>query len=218
MAHLSLYFFPGCGPDRELPNEDPNSEVEYSSEEEFDGSDQEMKPHRSKEKKKLPPSKSEDKNIPVKTVANCYYAISNEVGWVEAIEESRAHKCFICNKSDRKYMIPIGCPAGVKGVNEKTGKRELLEYEEYQTRHDRGPACRKAVHVGCARWGCVEPEGSHLRTIDGGPRYVDKLCKLCYFTPGTDRKDKSQTVAHCYCEEHAQDIIINNPDRKRKAN
>ena len=157
-----------------------------------------MKPHRSKEKKKLPPSKSEDKNIPVKTVANCYYAISN----------------------DRKYMIPIGCPAGVKGVNEKTGKRELLEYEEYQTRHDRGPACRKAAHVGCARWGCVEPpkEGSHLRTIDGGPRYVDKLCKLCYFTPGTDRKDKSQTVAHCYCEEHARDIIINNPDRKRKAN
>ena len=180
-----------------------------------------MKPHRSKEKKKkLPPSKSEDKSIPVKTVANSYYAISNERGWAKAIEESRAHKCFICNRRDEKYMIPIGCPVHVKGVNEKTGKRELLEYAEYQTRHDRGPACRKAAHVGCARWGCVEPlkEGSHLSIVDGGSRYVDKVCKLCYFTPGTDKKQKSQFVAHCYCKEHARDIIVNNPNRKRKAN
>ena len=178
-----------------------------------------MKPHRSKEKKKLPPNKSEDKSIPVKTVANCYYAISNEGGWAKAIEESRAHKCFICNKRDDKYMIPIGCPVHVKGVNEKTGKRELLEYKEYQTRHDRGPTCRKAVHVGCARWGCVEPpkEGSHLSIVDGGSRYVDKVCKLCYYTPGTDKKQKSQFVAHCYCKEHARDIIVNNPNQKRKA-
>ena len=166
-----------------------------------------MKPHRSKEKKKMPPSKSEGKSIPIKTVANCYYAISNEKGWVEAIEKSRAHKCFICNKIDRKYMIPIGCP-----VNVKADDGELLEYEEYQTRHDRGPTCRKAVHVGCARWGC-EPE-----TIDGGSIYVDKVCKLCYYTPGTDRKKKSQFVAHCYCEKHARDIIVNNPNRRRRAN
>ena len=73
------------------------------------------------------------------------------------------------------------------------------------------------MHVGCARWGCKDPEESHLDIID------DKQCKLCYFTPGRyDAEDneedfEKETIACCYCDKHASDIVTNNPNRKEKA-
>ena len=176
-----------------------------------------MKPDRPK--KKLPPTYNE--STAPEIVANEYYAISAEGQHATIIKESRALRCSICKKIDREYMIPVQCPAG-----------DPTEHKPWKKRHRRGTECFEAMHVGCARWGCVKEEGSHLRTIKGGSRYVDKVCKRCYFTPGKDkdnsdtdedkdedsdeeeRVDTSVTVAHCYCEKHAKDIIINNPKRK----
>jgi len=185
-----------------------------------------MKPDRSK--KKLPPTYNESTTPEI--VANEYYAISAEGDRATIIKDSRELRCSICKKIDREYMIPVQCPAG-----------EETEHKPWKKRHRRGTECFEAMHVGCARWGCVEPEGSHLRTIKGGSRYVDKVCKRCYYTPGKDkddsdtdedkdedsndedsndeeRVDTSVTVAHCYCEKHAKDIIVNNPNRRRRAN
>ena len=80
------------------------------------------------------------------------------------------------------------------------------------------------MHVGCARWGNVVPEGSHLETMGEGSN--EKRIKLCFFTPGRytaddeDSKDsygdeKSKTVAHCYCKAHGREIFINNPKNKK---
>jgi len=186
-----------------------------------------MKPDRSK--KKMPPTDNE--STAPEIVANEYYAISAEGEHATIIKESRELRCSICKKIDRKYMIPVQCAAG-----------DPTEHKAWKKRHRRGTECFEAMHVGCARWGCVEPEGCHLRTIDGCSTYPAKQCKRCYYTPGKDKDDEdidedkdegkdeekveekdeekeevvdtSETIAHCYCEEHARDIIINNPKRK----
>ncbi|KAL7542654.1 hypothetical protein ACHAXR_011961, partial [Thalassiosira sp. AJA248-18] len=130
----------------------------------------------------------------------CSFAIATEGGWAENIRDHRNLKCFICGGKDKTWRIPVQCVAGDKE-----------EHQRWKDRHPRGTECCKAVHVGCARWGCVEPEGSHLETIDG------KRCRLCYFTPGRYPEDdeaskdsyeveKSKTVAHCYCTAHARDL------------
>ena len=140
----------------------------------------------------------------------CYYTINTEPGHAKNINDQRRElTCFVCKKKDKEYRIPIQCPAG-----------EEEEYGRWKGRHKKNTECSIAMHVGCARWGCVEEEGSHLEMID------DKRCKLCYFTPGRYEADdgvdddegvENQTVAHCYCKRHARDIVVHNPNRKIKA-
>ncbi|KAL3774357.1 hypothetical protein ACHAW5_009236 [Stephanodiscus triporus] len=146
------------------------------------------------------------------------YAISAEGVWAQIIQESRQLKCFVCGKKDASYRIPVQCVAG-----------DDEEYCKWKGRHPRGTECTVAMHVGCARWGCVEAEGSHLETIDGGAR----RCKLCYYTPGRydaagggggdgagggegrdDEDVEKETVAACYCMAHAREIVLNNPNRR----
>ena len=143
------------------------------------------------------------------------YAISSEGAWAKIIEDSRKLKCFVCGKKDSSYRIPVQCVAG-----------DDEEYVKWKARHPRGTECHVAMHVGCARWGCGEAEGSHLETIDHGT----KRCKLCYYTPGRysaagggdgdddggDEDGEVDTVAHCYCSAHAREIVLNNPNRKGK--
>jgi hypothetical protein len=165
-----------------------------------------------------------------------YYAIAAEGVYARTISNHRKLKCYICGRRDDTWRIPLQCSAG-----------DDSEYGPFQERHPRGTEqCTVAVHVGCARWGCVEPEGSHLEMIDG------KRCNLCFFTPGrdddnddedyrgsstkkdgkkedeakndsdgiaTEASDTTKTVAHCYCTAHARDIVMNKPrsTRKRKA-
>lgn len=137
------------------------------------------------------------------------FAIASQKGWAKNIKDHRELKCFICGKKDKSWKIPIQCIAGDEG-----------EIDRWSSRHKEGTTCYMAMHVGCARWGCVEPEGSHLETING------KRCRLCYYTPGFDLKDgddaasydkeKGKTVACCYCKAHARDIVLNNPNRNNK--
>eukprot|EP00578_Thalassiosira_sp_NH16_P022614 CAMPEP_0181094990 /NCGR_PEP_ID=MMETSP1071-20121207/10287_1 /TAXON_ID=35127 /ORGANISM="Thalassiosira sp., Strain NH16" /LENGTH=669 /DNA_ID=CAMNT_0023177355 /DNA_START=1 /DNA_END=2011 /DNA_ORIENTATION=+ len=129
------------------------------------------------------------------------FAIAADEEYEHIIREHRGLRCFICGKKDKILKFPIQCQAG-----------DEEEYGEWKDRHHRDTEpCTMAMHVGCARWGCVEPEGAHLEMING------KRCKLCYFTPGRySRGDNNETVAHCYCAHHARDIIENNPNRKKK--
>lgn len=147
-----------------------------------------------------------------------YYAIASEGIYARTIANHRKLKCFVCGRKDDMWRIPVQCTAG-----------DEEEYGPFQERHPIGTEqCTVAVHVGCARWGCVEPEGSHLEVVDG------KRCNLCFFTPGRDDNDEkkedddssgnkataeadtSETVAHCYCSVHARDIVMNHPRNTRK--
>jgi len=141
--------------------------------------------------------------------AICSFAIATEAGYAKNIKDHRNLKCFVCGKIDKTWRIPVQCSAGDKD-----------EPDRWKGRHREGTECYVAVHVGCARWGCVEPEGEHLEKIDGN------RCRLSYFTPGRDvvddeaskdsyDREKSKTVAHCYCRAHARDIVLHNPRNKR---
>lgn len=163
-------------------------------------------------------------------VSTRYFAIAAEGVYARTISNHRKLKCFICGRKDDTWRIPLQCAAG-----------DYTEYSPFQERHPRGTdRCTVAVHVGCARWGCVEPEGSHLEIIDG------KRCNLCFFTPGRDddddndddrggskkenkaendsdgtttmeeASDTTETVAHCYCTAHAREIAVNKPGNTRK--
>ncbi len=177
-------------------------------------------------------SKEEEEEEETTDVSTRYYAIAAEGVYARTISNHRKLKCFICGRKDDTWRIPLQCAAG-----------DYTEYGPFQERHPRGTdQCTVAVHVGCARWGCVEPEGSHLEIIDG------KRCNLCFFTPGRDDDDDddarggskkqnkaendldeittmeevsatAETVAHCYCTAHARDMTMNKPrnTRKRKA-
>ena len=152
----------------------------------------------------------DDSSTSVVNEPTCYYTINTDPGHTKNInDQRRGLTCFVCKKKDKEYRIPIQCPAG-----------EEEEYERWKGRHKKNTECSIAMHVGCARWGCVEEEGSHLEMIDG------KRCKLCYFTPGRyeaedgddeDEGIENKTVAHCYCKRHARDIVVHNPNRKIKA-
>ena len=137
------------------------------------------------------------------------FAIATEEGYAQNIQDHRGLKCYICGKKDKTFMIPLQCIAG-----------DQEEHGRWKNRHKRGTECFMGMHVGCARWGCVESEGSHLEKIGG------KLCRQCWFTPGRDDndddegskdshgEDKNRTVAHCYCKIHARDLVLNNPKNK----
>eukprot|EP00584_Thalassiosira_punctigera_P025262 CAMPEP_0172575548 /NCGR_PEP_ID=MMETSP1067-20121228/137268_1 /TAXON_ID=265564 ORGANISM="Thalassiosira punctigera, Strain Tpunct2005C2" /NCGR_SAMPLE_ID=MMETSP1067 /ASSEMBLY_ACC=CAM_ASM_000444 /LENGTH=1044 /DNA_ID=CAMNT_0013368199 /DNA_START=23 /DNA_END=3153 /DNA_ORIENTATION=+ len=147
--------------------------------------------------------------------AICYFAISNESVWARSIKEHRELKCFVCGKLDKTWRIPVQCAAG-----------DATELDRWKSRHQRGTECYMAMHVGCARWGNTEPEGSHLESIEG------TKCKLCYFSPGIEgggeddhdddgsrdshEEERTRTIACCYCKAHARDIVLNNPNRRKK--
>jgi len=140
------------------------------------------------------------------------YVIASEEIYAKNIRDHRNLKCFLCGKKDKTWRFPVQCACG-----------DEFEHGRWKNRHRKGTEpCCVAVHVGCARWGCIEPEGSHLEIIDG------KRCKLCYFTPGryyvdgeasknSNEDEENETVAHCYCKAHARDIVVNNPNRKNKS-
>jgi len=166
-------------------------------------------------------SSSEDQEDDDEAMSTMYYAIASDGIYARTIANHRKLKCFVCGRKDDVWRIPVQCTAG-----------DEEEYGPFQERHPLGTEqCTVAVHVGCARWGCVEPEGSHLEAIDG------KRCNLCFFTPGRDdsddhhngedekkedddsngtKADTSETVAHCYCSVHARDIVMNHPRNARK--
>lgn len=156
-------------------------------------------------------SKTEEESCSQEPISSFAIA-SGDKDYANNIRDHRTLKCFICGKKDKVWRFPVQCVAG----DEK-------EHGRWKDRHRNGTDCFVAMHVGCARWGCVEPEGSHLETIDG------KRCRLCFYTPGKDALDdgesskdsydveKCQPVGHCYCKAHARDIVMNNPRKKRPA-
>ena len=153
--------------------------------------------------------KEEDENREELNEATASFIIASEKEYAKNIKDHRKLKCFICGKKDTEWRFPVQCIAGDENENER-----------WKDRHPRGTECYMAMHVGCARWGCVEPEGSHLEVIDG------KRCRLCFFTPGRDAdandsskesedSEQDRTVAQCFCKAHGRELVVNNPHKKR---
>lgn len=212
----------GCDRDRNYydageGSEDSNDEEEFADDDDSGGSVEEGE-EGAKEaangREREGDSEREDSRAKEDTTT-CYYAISNEGIWKQNIKEHRNLKCFQCGKIDKKWMIPVQCTAG-----------DDHELDRWKSRHKKGTECFVGMHVGCARWGGIAPEGSHLEAIDG------KRCRLCFFTPGrygaeedddadvsrdSYEREKMQTIVSCYCKAHARDIVLNNPNRKAKA-
>ena len=136
-------------------------------------------------------------------ISTAYYAIASTGIYARTIADHRKLKCFICGRIDNQWRIPLQCAAG-----------DDTEYGPFQERHPHGigiEQCTVAVHVGCARWGCTEPEGSHLETIDG------KRCNLCFFTPGRDdvNDDTNDNDEHPHVDH--DDVHTIHKDRRKES-
>lgn len=135
-------------------------------------------------------------------ISTAYYAIATTGIYARTIADHRKLKCFICGRIDTQWRIPLQCAAG-----------DDTEYGPFQERHPHGigigvEQCTVAVHVGCARWGYTEPEGSHLETIDG------KRCNLCFFTPGRD--DVNDDTIDNEEHPHIDDDDVHNIHKDRR--
>jgi len=120
-----------------------------------------------------------------------------ETAWSRIITDYRKSiLCSICGKRDNSgdsLRIPIQCCAN-----------DGNELVDFRRRHNDKSECFVGMHVGCARW-----EGSPP-TVNG------KKCKMCYFFDGDDDGTHDAPQLACYCRNHAEDIIVNNPKYKQK--
>lgn len=119
------------------------------------------------------------------------------------ILNARKDRCVICNKKDNIHgilRIPVECSAGSK-------------YEPHQLmerRAEKDAICRKAVHVGCARWGLnARKEEAKFRRV--------------YYHPGLEvgtesNGEKAKVAVACYCNKHAKEVKEGKTRNKKRMN
>ncbi|KAL7551988.1 hypothetical protein ACHAWF_017293 [Thalassiosira exigua] len=191
----------GC--DDEGSSEEEEEEEEFVNKDEDKGCEGEVDGKGDDEGRLSPRSDEDGSGEGEESVVNDHFVIASEGGWAKNIKQHRRMlDCHVCGTKRKQHdlMIPLQCIAG-----------DDEEDEALKKRHPRGTECFEAVHVGCARWGCVEMEGSHIETIDGAP------CNRCFFSPGSEYTD-NRTIACCYCQEHARDLVLRDPNRKKASN
>ena len=118
------------------------------------------------------------------------------------LAKSNKWRCSFCGKDDDRttmlngremfssLRIPLQCTA-----------KNRDEFEKFRQYHRGYEACYKALHAGCAMWGCNE---------DGEKSIIRRL----YFFPGLDHSSKKierNPVVECYCDLHAKDLFLREP-------
>jgi len=122
-----------------------------------------------------------------------------ETAWSRIITDSRKTiLCSICGKRDNSgdsLRIPLQCSAN-----------DVNELVDFKRRHNDRSECFVGMHVGCARWKGDPP------TVYG------KQCKMCYFFDGDNDGKHNDPQLACYCRNHAEDIVLNNPKYRKRHN